>query len=350
MRPTQICLVAAIMTTSFFLLLRQGQGGMLVLMAAIVAILLFFSMLWRTMTKMRLPMAAEIKDRTLTWWWIVAIFMLALSTHRILSFAFLGFLCFAALREYFSLLPMRRENQGLELSFNDRLPALFCYGSILLVLYVAYCEWYNLFAILTPVYLFLCIPILLVLQNRAKGSLQSLGLINLGFLLFVYNLGHCLFMINMGPMVLLFCFTLTEVRDLLSFWIGKSLDRLAAQLPDGNAKQLLRQRIAPDISPKKTWSAGIAAAMATALLAIMLQPLLPAFPKGQMSLMYAALIGFVIGVLGLFGDLVFSMIKRDVGVKDSGSLLPGHGGIIDRVDSLVFTIPVTFHLIRWAYF
>jgi phosphatidate cytidylyltransferase len=266
------------------------------------------------------------------------------------SFTFLGFLCFASLREYFSMLPMQENSEGLQLSFQDRLPVFFCYLSIPLVIYLAYIEWYNLFIILVPVYLFLLIPILLIFQNRTKGTLKSLGIISLGCMFFLHNLGHCLFMINMSSMVLLFCFTLTEIRDLLSFWIGKWQAKIADRTGSARLKQILEKRIAPEVSPKKTWSAGIMSALLMSLIALTLVPLMPEFPEGRMSYAYGAVIGFMIGFLGLFGDLVFSMVKRDIGVKDSGSILPGHGGIIDRVDSLVFTIPITFHLIRWAYF
>lgn len=350
MRWYQIVPLLLAIGTSLFLLLQKRDMAVVIIMVAVLAILLFFSVAWRVMIFKNYAMAPEIRDRTVTWWWMVAVFMLALSTHNIVSFIFLGFLCFSSLREYYSMLPMHENNEAKMLSFKDRLPVFFCYVSIPVIIYVAYIEWYNLFLILIPVYVFLLIPILLILQNRTKGAIRSLGVITLGFMFFVHNLGHCLFMINMGSLVLLFCFVLTEVRDLLSFWIGKWQAKMAAGLSEGRVKRMLELRIASEVSPKKTWAAGLTSAVCMALISLLFVPLMPEFPQGRMSYAYCALVGFMIGLLGLFGDLVFSMIKRDVGVKDSGSILPGHGGIIDRVDSLVFTIPVTFHLIRWAYF
>ncbi len=350
MKPVQIVLLAATIGISLFLLLQKGEMAMLTIMALVLGLLLFFSAAWRVMRFKDHPMAQEIRDRTITWWWMVAIFMLALSTHKIVSFVFLGFLCFASLREYYSMLPMQDSGADKLLSFKDRLPVFFGYASIPAIIYVAYIEWYNLFLILIPVYVFLLIPILLILQNRTEGALTSMGVITLGFMFFVHNLGHCLFMINMGSMVLLFCFTLTELRDLLSFWIGKWQAKMADRMHAGIIKQMLEQRIAPAVSPKKTWAAGLTSALCMALIALLFVPLMPEFPQGRMSPAYGAFVGFMIGLLGLFGDLAFSMVKRDIGVKDSGTILPGHGGIIDRVDSLIFTIPVTFHLIRWAYF
>ncbi len=350
MKPLHMVLLSALIGLSAGMLYKNGDVSMLALMGVIVGLLLFFSMVWRVMQWRESLMAEEIRDRTLTWWWMVAVFLLALSTHKIVSFVFLGFLCFAALREYFSMLSMADTNDKAELSFADRLPVFFCYAAIPVVIYVCYIEWYNLFVILIPVYLFLLMPILLILQNRAKGTMKSLGVLSLGLMFFVHNLGHCLFMINMGAIVLLFCFTLTEVRDLLSFWVGKGLAVLAEKMADSQVKRALELRIAPDVSPKKTWSAGILSALIIAALALLFVPILPVFPDGRITYLYCAFVGFSIGILGLFGDLAFSMVKRDAGVKDSGTALPGHGGIIDRVDSLVFTIPVTFHLIYWAYF
>lgn len=350
MKLTHMAVLFFIICVSFFLLLQKGETEMLMVMAVLVGILAFFSLVWRGMELKKLSMADEIRDRTITWWWMVAVFMLALSTHRMVSFLFLGFLCFASLREYYSILPMNETVESCLLSFKDRVSVFFSYLSIPVIIYLAYIEWYELFIILVPVYVFLLIPILFILQNRTKGSLKSMGIISLGFMFFAHNLGHCLFMINIGAIVLMYCFTLTEVRDLLSFWIGKGLAAWSGKMNSGNFKRILEHRIAPDVSPKKTWAAGIVSALIISALSLVFVPLMPTFPDGKMSYAYCAFVGLMIGILGLFGDLAFSMIKRDIGVKDSGHTLPGHGGIIDRVDSLIFTIPIVFHLIRWRYF
>lgn len=343
-------ILALIISTSFFLLIRKDDMAMVYIMAGIVALLLFFSIVWRVLERKQSGLAEEIKKRTLTWWWMVAVFMLALAFNRIVSFAFLGFLCFAALREYFSLIPMSEVVDSRTLSFRDRPSILVCYLAVPLMIYLAYIQWYAVFIIAIPVYVFLLVPILFVLQNRTEGSLKSIGIITLGLMFFAHNLGHCLFMINIGPILIMYCFVLTEVRDMLSYWIGKYFASLASRLSDGTAKRLLEYKVAEDVSPKKTWSAGLFSSVLVALLSLVFVPIMPAFPHGKMSFGYSLIIGFCIGIFGLFGDLVFSMVKRDLKSKDSGTLLPGHGGIIDRVDSLVFTIPITFHLIYWMYF
>ncbi|MEZ5357327.1 MAG: phosphatidate cytidylyltransferase [Candidatus Zixiibacteriota bacterium] len=343
-------LLITIISGSFYLVYRKDEQEMLYIMASIVALLLLFTLVWKLLELKKSSMADEIKKRTITWWWMVAVFMLAIALNKIVSFFFLGFLCFAALREYFSLIPMSEVYQSRTLSFKDRPSVLLCYLTVPLMIYLAYIEWYELFIIVVPVYIFLLIPIIFVLQNRTEGSIKSIGIITLGLLFFSYNLGHCLFMINISPMLIMFCFVLTEVRDLASYWIGKITASATARLSAGMPKRILEYKIAPDVSPNKTWFAGLLSSCFVAALSLGFVPIMPQFPDGSLTYTYALIVGLLIGILGLFGDLVFSMVKRDVKSKDSGTLLPGHGGIIDRVDSLVFTIPVTFHLFYWMYF
>lgn len=350
MKSYKKIILTLIIITSFFLLSRKNDTAMLYVMIGIVGLLLVFSIVWRLLEKKKSHLSEEIKKRTITWWWMVAVFMLALAFNRIVSFIFLGFLCFAALREYFSLIPMSEVSGSKTLSFKDRPSILVCYISIPLMIYLAYIDWYTLFIIAIPVYVFLLVPILFVLQNRTEGSLKSIGIITRGLMFFVHNLGHCLFMINIGPLLIMYCFVLTEIRDLLSYWIGKYFASLSSKLSEGAIKRLLECRVAKDVSPNKTWATGLFAAVSVSLLSLVFVPMMPQFPNGKLSFGYSLIVGFLIGIFGLFGDLVFSMVKRDLKSKDTGTILPGHGGIIDRVDSLVFTLPITFHLIFWMYF
>lgn len=331
------------------LVLRRDRGILLVL-GVILGVLVFFSGLSAALKARRSAMHEEIAQRTVTWWWMVAVFMLALATHKIVSFAFLGFLCFAALREYYGLVPDEPDADGRGAVTKDRPSMWLSYLSIPVVAWAALAGWYELFIILVPVYGFLLVPVLFVLQDKTRGAIRSMGVVVLGFMFFVFSLGHCLFMINIGAMVLLYCFTLTEARDLVSYWIGKGFARWACARPEGALGRALRRRVAPSVSPNKTWAAGAAAAVCVAGLSAAMAPLMPEFPEGRFSYAFAAGLGLLIGWVGLMGDLVFSMVKRDVGAKDSGAVLPGHGGVIDRVDSLIFTVPITFHMIYWVYF
>jgi len=301
----------------------------------------------RIMLLKKLESAKEIADRTVAWWWMVAIFMLAVATDRLASFCFLSLMCFFALREYFHL--FTNVPEGKKEIGRNRATILLCYSAIPLTAYLAYIKWYGLYIILVPVYLFLFIPIVFVVQDRTGGAIKALGVVSLGIMFFVFNLGHSLFMINLGPIILLYCFTFTEARDLVAYWVGKLINALCNKSPSNFLVKLLNIKIAPAINPRKTWGTGIITAIIIAFSSMAFLPLMPELPKGRMNSFFLFVLGFAIGILGLMGDLVFSMIKRDIGVKDSGNVLPGHGGVIDRVNSLVFTIPVTFHLINWLY-
>lgn len=98
----------------------------------------------------------------------------------------------------------------------------------------------------------------------------------------------------------------------------------------------------PKVSPNKTLAGLVGGVATTTLMAALLGPLMT-----PLSIPLSLLAGFIIGISGFCGDVVMSAIKRDIGVKDSGTLLPGHGGLLDRLDSLIFTAPVFFHFIRY---
>lgn len=104
--------------------------------------------------------------------------------------------------------------------------------------------------------------------------------------------------------------------------------------------RLGRRRIAPRVSPNKTWEGSIGGIIAAGALAAAVLPL-----DGSSSLARGALVGVAVGLAGLLGDLVASMVKRDLGVKDLGRLLPGHGGVLDRVDGLLLALPVGYALL-----
>ena len=338
----KLMVLAGLLACSGIMLATQGETGKLGLAGGVVAGLLCVSLIGHVLARCRFAMAEEIQSRTMTWWYMVAVFLLALSTHRVVSFVCLSFLCFSALREFYSLMPMREVAGNKTLAFKDRVAVLFSYLALPIVAWVAFIDWFDLFIIIVPVYLFLLFPIIFVLQGRTEGALKSLGVVSIGAMFFVFNLGHCLFMINLTPMLLLYCFTLTEVRDVVAAWSNKGFAQLAARRPDTPLARLLQCRVAEAVDSEKTWAAGLVSSLIVALLSLAFLPLMPAFKYGALSWPVCLVLGLLIGFLGLMGELVFAMVKRDLHIKSSS-------GVIERVDSLVFVLPIVFHVISWVY-
>lgn len=103
-----------------------------------------------------------------------------------------------------------------------------------------------------------------------------------------------------------------------------------------------RHKLSPYVSPKKSWEGAVAGFVTSVGVAVGLVPLLGL----PLSYPWAAILGAIVGVVGPVGDLAESLLKRQAGVKDSGTLIPGHGGMLDRADSLLFVVPVVYYFLR----
>ncbi|HUR32811.1 MAG TPA: phosphatidate cytidylyltransferase [Vicinamibacterales bacterium] len=190
--------------------------------------------------------------------------------------------------------------------------------------------WYGLFMAL-PVFTISLILAVPIVRNRAKGQLQSLALAILGFIYVGWMFSHIGFLANSPHAYgyLLFLILAVEGSDVAAFTTGKLFGR---------------RKLREAISPNKTWGGAAGALTVSMLLPWALRFSIPHFGPLQL-----VLTGLIVGVGGQLGDLTMSAIKRDLGVKDMGGAIPGHGGVLDRIDSLIFAGPLFFHMVRWYY-
>ena len=202
--------------------------------------------------------------------------------------------------------------------------------AILCLSYVAWIRWYGMFLVL-PMYAVALLLIIPVLRNRTEGMIQHAGLSIMGFLYFGWFLGHLSYLANLkyGLSYLLFLTLAVALNDVAAFATGKLFGRRA---------------LASNVSPRKTWGGAVGCVIVTAALVWALRSMLPRFGWTQLTLS-----ALIVGVGGQLGDLVISVVKRDLGVKDLGAVFPGHGGWLDRFDSLIFVSPLFFHMIAFYY-
>jgi phosphatidate cytidylyltransferase len=264
---------------------------------------------------------AELRQRVTSWWFMIVIFAIAMVIDRVVSTVFLGLVAYLALKEYLSLIPVRRI---------DRFVLLWAYLSIPVQFYWAHTGYYGMFIVFIPVWMFLFMPVLMALMGDTKGYLGAVGTLSWGLMMTVFGLSHTAMLLGLDPEVgaggaglLLFLVVATQFNDVAQFISGKLMGRRA---------------IVPTVSPKKTWEGFLGGLAATTVLAAVMGPYLTVMGWG-----WSALAGAMIAVAGFCGDITISAVKRDLGVKDASHLIPGHGGILDRVDSLTYAAPVFFH-------
>ena len=270
----------------------------------------------------------NLNARLKAWWIMIAVITAATWAGAWGVIALFALVSFQCLREYVSLAPTRKgDHRALIWSFYVFLPLQY---------YLIAAGWYGLFSILIPVYAFLLLPISASLGADTARFLERSAKIQWGLMICVYCLSHVPALLTLeipdyaGRNLLLVVFLLLTVQssDVFQYIWGKLLGRHA---------------LSKQISPSKTVE-GLAGGMlsATAMGAALWW--ITPFSPGE-----AAFVALVINTLGFFGGFVLSAIKRDRGVKDWGHLIEGHGGMLDRVDSLAFSAPVFFHLLRHGW-
>jgi phosphatidate cytidylyltransferase len=272
----------------------------------------------------------ELRQRVRTWWVIVTLFALAIALKPIFAISLLGFVSFLAFKEYITLIPTRRADHRVLFWAYVTIPIQYCWVAD---------GWYGMFIVFIPVYAFLLLPARMVLIGETDGFIRAAGTLHWGLMTTVFSLSHTAFLVALpasgnpvagGDGLLLYLLLLTQLNDVAQYVWGKSFGK---------------HKVVPKVSPKKTLEGLIGGIATTAIVAVVAAPFLTPLTHWE-----ALAAGLLIGAAGFLGDISVSAVKRDLGIKDSGNILPGHGGILDRADSLTFTAPLFFHFVYYLHY
>jgi len=309
-------------TTQYhMLLLLLGIGGVL-----LVASLIGRALQWRLSPDGSNATIENLNARINAWWIMAILIAIAFIAGRIGVLVLFAFCSFAALREFVTLTNTRRaDHWALAAAFFVVLPIQY---------FLLWTENHGIFSVFIPVYAFLLMPIIAVLRGDTQHFLVRIAEVQWALMICVFCASHVPALLTLtipgyeGRNVLLIAFLVIVVQlsDVLQYVWGKLFGRT---------------KVAPNLSPSKTVEGFVGGVASATLIGAGLWWITPFTPA------QAGLMAFVIAMMGFFGGLVMSAIKRDRGVKDWGHLIDGHGGLIDRLDSVVFSAPIFFHLTRY---
>jgi phosphatidate cytidylyltransferase len=270
----------------------------------------------------------NLNARIRAWWKMCAIFALSLMVGRTGSLVLFGLISFLAMREYMTLVPTHRgDHRTLFWSFFVIMPLQY---------YLIGIDWYGFFAIMIPVFAFIFVPTSIALGGDTSDFLGRGAKIQFGIMVSVYCPSHAPALliltipgfIGHDARLLLYLVIVDQMSDVLQYVWGKLVGK---------------HKIAWRVSPNKTWEGFIGGVLSATALGTAIWWATPFTP------LQSAGMSFTICVLGFAGGLVMSAIKRDIGIKDFGVVIEGHGGVLDRIDSLCFAAPVFFHLVRFYF-
>ncbi|MBA2690218.1 MAG: phosphatidate cytidylyltransferase [Burkholderiales bacterium] len=303
------------------------------LIGGIAALLLFASMAgWvlrrRVKSESGRAVVENLNARVRAWWVMVAVFAVAFLLGKIATLVLFAAVSFFALREFLTLTPTKAgDHRALSLAFFVLIPVQY---------YLIGIEWYALFTIFIPVYGFLLLPSLSVLSQDTEHFLERTAKIQWGIMVAIYCISHvpALLLLEIpgytgqNALLLFYLLLVVQMSDVLQYVFGKLFGKT---------------KIAPIVSPSKTVEGFVGGgASATAVGAAMwwITPFTP---------LQAAGMALIIVLMGFVGGLVLSAVKRSLGAKDWGTMIKGHGGMMDRMDSVSFAAPVFFHLTRYFF-
>ncbi len=297
----------------------------IVAVTAIVVGLLTASLLVRVLArthKISPDTARELRSRTGSWYLLAAAMVVPILLGAAWVCGFFLLLSLFCFREY-------SRAMGLDSSPTTTTAVVV---AILVTYFAVLDHWMGLFT--TSWALGICwIAIVALVPDRPQGYTRRVALSIVGFALFGISLGHLAFIAN-DPLfrpILLWILLCTELNDVFAYLAGKTFGR---------------RKLLPHTSPNKTWGGAVGAVVLTCLLAAGLGHYV--FQGTALDrLPHLLTLGLLISVLGQCGDLVISSIKRDLGVKDMAAVIPGHGGLLDRFDSLLLVAPVVFHYLNY---
>jgi len=299
-------------------------GGVVALLA--VASLAGWAISRRVTSDAARQTVRNLNARIKAWWVMVAIFAVAFVFGKAVTILLFVAVSFYCLREFYSLTPTHpSDHAAMAAAFYIFLPLQY---------WLVWIDWVTMLTIAIPVYGFLALPVLSMLKGVTADYLQRVAKIQWGLMLAVFCISHApaLLMLDLGgtpPVQLLFFLvTVVQLSDVLQYVAGKLFGR---------------HKMAPNVSPSKTWEGLIGGGLAATGVGAALWWITPFSP------FEAAGMAFAIVVAGALGGLVLSAVKRSLGAKDWGVMIEGHGGALDRMDSVTFAAPLFFHLVNYFF-